>query len=147
MSERRDTTVIAVALLAAYLGQAAVQLQIPWLAELQAQDWYKLVTGGVLVGYLALQWSAAPQRRELHKLLGAFAPLVLYAHTTRFAYGYLAWLVAVYLGVVAIGLLHAPIVGRRAKRLFTGWFIAHLALAVLLVILVAYHVVIAVGYE
>jgi hypothetical protein len=147
VTARRDTTALAVALLAAYLGQAAVQLEVPWLLRLQAQDTYKLATGGVLIAFLGLQWSAAPHRRELHKLLGAFAPVVLYAHASRFAYGYLVWLVAVYLGVGAVGLLHQTIIARRARRLFTCWFVTHLALAILLIILVGYHVLIALAYE
>jgi hypothetical protein len=78
--------------------------------------------------------------------IGALAPLVLYAHASRFGYGYLAWLVAVYLGIGAVGLMHRPIVSRRARRLFVAWFVAHLALSVLLLVLVAYHVVIVVAY-
>ena len=147
MTERRDPTALAVALLVAYVCQAAVGLEVPWLIRLQGQETYKLVTGSVLVVYLGFQWSAAPHRRQLHRLLGAFAPLVLYAHASRFGFGYLGWLVGVYLGVGSIGLLHQPIVARRARRLFTAWFVTHLALAVLLVILVAYHVLIAISYE
>ena len=147
MTERRDTTALAVALLAAYVAQAAVGLEVPWLIRLQTVDAYKVATGCVLVSYLVVQWSAVPHRRELHKLLGALAPLVLYAHASRFAFGYLTWLVAVYLGVGVVGLLHEPIVARRARRLFTWWFVIHLALAILLLVLVGYHVVIAIAYE
>jgi hypothetical protein len=143
----REPTALGVALLAAYLGQAAVQLQVPWLVALQAQDAYKVATGCVLLVYLAAQWSARRDRRGLHELLGSFAPVVLYAHASRFAYGYLAWLAAVYLGVGGVGLLYRPIAAHRARRLFTWWFVVHLALAVLLVILVGYHVVIAIAYE
>ena len=50
-------------------------------------------------------------------------------------------------GVVAVGLCHQPIAARRARGLFTAWFVVHLALAVLLVVLVGYHVVIAIAYE
>ena len=147
MTTHRDVTALAVALLAAYLGQAAVQLEVPWLVALQADDVYKVASGAVLVVYLALQWTFARHRRELHKLLGALAPAVLYAHASKFAYGYLTWLLAVYLGVIGVGLLHQPVIARRAKTLFTWWFVTHLALAVLLAILVGYHVLIALAYE
>jgi hypothetical protein len=147
LTARRDPTALAVGLLVAYLAQAAVRLEVPWLLRLQAEDAYRVATGCVLICYLALQWSAVPHHRERHKLLGAFAPLVLYAHASRFAYGYLVWLAAVYLSVGAIGLLHQPIAARRARRLFTAWFVTHIALAVLLVIIVGYHVMIAIAYE
>jgi methionine sulfoxide reductase heme-binding subunit len=144
---RREPTLLAVALLAAYLGQALMHLDVAWLAAWQRDETYKLATGGALLAFLAMQWLFARRSREVHLWLGALAPLVLYAHATRFAYGYLAWLVAVYLGVGAVGLLHRPIITRRARRLYIAWFIAHLALSVLLLVLAAYHVVIAIAYE
>lgn len=145
--ERRDTTTLTVALLAAYLGQAAVGLEVPMVVRWQADETYKAITGLVLVAYLALQWSSTLRKRGLHELFGAFAPLVLYAHATRFAYGYLVWLLVIYLGVGAIGLVHRPIVARRRRTLYVWWFVAHIAMSVLLVVLVAYHVVIAIAYE
>lgn len=138
---------VGLALLAAYLGQAVAHLDLPWLTRMQALDSFKLATGCVLVVYLWCQWFLATRRRQAHSALGALAPAVLYLHTTRFAFGYLAWLVTVYLGVAAVGLLHRPIVARRARALFTAWSIAHLALSVLLIVLAAYHVVIAIAYE
>jgi hypothetical protein len=147
MTRRHDPTALAVGLLVAYLAQAAIGLDVPWLLRLQADDTYKIATGCMLVAYLGLQWSAGPHHRERHKLLGALAPLALYVHASRFAYGYLVWLAAVYLSVGAIGLLHQPITVRRARRWFVAWFITHVALAVLLVILVGYHVLIALAYE
>lgn len=144
---RRDSTILAVALLAAYLGQAVMQLEVPWLAALQANDVYKLATGGVLVGFLAVQWVSARKHRELHLWLGACAPVALYAHATKFAFGYLAWLSVIYLGVGAVGLVHRPIIARRARRLYVAWVIAHVALSTLLLVLVAYHIVIAIAYE
>jgi hypothetical protein len=137
---------VGLALLAAYLGQAVAHLDLPWLTRMQAHDSFKLATGCVLVVYLWLQWFLATRRR-VHTALGALAPAVLYLHTTRFAFGYLAWLVTVYLGVAAVGLLHRPIVAHRARALFTAWSITHLALSVLLIVLAAYHVVIAIAYE
>ena len=147
LNERRDPTPLAAVLLVAYVVQAAVRLEWPWLVALQAQDAFKVATGCLLVIYLWLQWSIAAHRRHLHSWLGAFAPVVLYLHATHFAFGYLVWLAAVYLGIGAIGLLHRPIVARRARALFTWWFVIHLALSALLIVLAVYHVVIAVAYE
>ena len=147
MTERRNPTTLAAAMLAAYLGQAIAGLEVSWLVELQTQQTYKLLTGAVLIAFLGMQWWFATRRRGLHVWLGAIAPAVLYMHATHFAYGYLAWLVSVYLGVVAVGLVHRPIVARRARRMFVAWYVSHLALSVLLVVLAGYHVVIALAYE
>lgn len=147
MTERRGPTTLGAALLAAYLGQAIAGLELSFLVELQAQEAYKLLTGAVLIAFLGAQWWFATRRRELHMWLGAVAPAVLYLHATRFAYGYLAWLVTVYLGVLAVGLCHRSIIARRARRLFVAWFVTHLALSVLLIVLAGYHVVIALAYE
>ena len=147
MTERRGPTTLGAAMLAAYLGQAIAGLEVSWLVELQHQETYKLVTGAILIAFLGLQWRLATRRRELHVWLGAIAPALLFLHATRFAYGYLAWLVTVYLGVVAVGLCHRSIVAHRARRLFVAWFVTHLALSVLLIVLAGYHVVIALAYE
>ena len=144
---RRDPTLLSAAILAAYLGQAIAGLEVPWLAALQQVEVYKLASGTLLVVFIALQWLLARRSRDVHVWLGAAAPLVLYAHASRFAYGYLVWLVVVYLGVGAVGLWHRPIIARRARRLYVAWFVAHLALSVLLLVLAAYHIVIAVAYE
>lgn len=147
MTPRRDATALGVGLLVAYLGQAAAGLQVPWLVRLQSGDAYQLASGGVLFAYLALQWSGVTRHRQRHELLGACAPLVLYAHSSRFAYGYLVWLAGIYLAVGAVGLLHRPIVARRARGPFTWWYLTHITLAMLLVILVGYHILIAIAYE
>lgn len=155
MTSARDRIVLVVGtmLLAGYLVQLAVGMSWAALAQLQASRDYKLVTGVVLVGYVWLQWM--PGRRAFgparalarHRLAGAFAPLVLYAHASRFGYGYLVWLAAAYLGCVVGGLVHRPVVALRRAWIFTLWFVAHVALAVIVVVLGAYHVAIALTYR
>jgi len=147
MTPRRDATALGVGLLVAYLAQAAAGVQVPWLVRLQANDLYEIASGIVLAGYIGLQWSGVARHRQRHELLGACAPIVLYAHASRFAYGYLVWLAAIYLGIGAVGLLHRPIVERRARAPFTWWYLTHVALAMLLIVLAGYHVLIAIAYE
>lgn len=150
----RAITALGLVLLAGYVAQALAGLDVTWLRARQADDAYKIGSGLVVGGYLYAQWRVGARRlvdpkRAVwrHKLLGAFAPLVLYAHATRLAYGYLLLLALVYLGVVLVGFANAPILRHRARRLFTAWFVVHVASAVALAVLATYHVVIALAYE
>lgn len=150
----RIVTAVGVALLGAYLAQAALGLEVPTLVALQADDTYKVVSGIALSVYVLVQWLVVsrrvfdPRAVTRHKLYGALAPAVLYLHATRFGYGYLAVLAAVYLGVVLLGLGYRGVVRtRRLRVLFTSWFVAHVALSVILVLLGCYHLAIALAYE
>lgn len=149
----RWTVIIGVIALGAYLVQARWGITWPWLLAQQQDDTYKFVSGAVLAAYLAWQWSLRSRRLvdpvgavRRHKLAGAFAPVVLYAHASQFAYGYLFVLALAYLGSTSFGLLHRP-AQRRGRRAFTAWFVTHVASVTLLFFLVAYHVVIAIAYE
>lgn len=143
---------VGLVLIAAYVVQAWFGLAWPWLAHHQDDDTYKAISGCVLAGYLGWQWWLGARRLvdpvgavRRHKLAGACAPLVLYAHAARPGYGYLLVLAAGYLSVAFVGLLHGA--AMRARRVFALWFIVHVATATLLLILGAYHVVIAIAYE
>jgi methionine sulfoxide reductase heme-binding subunit len=148
----RWVTVLGIALLAGYVAQAALGLEWSWLAEQQRDDGYKIVSGGVLAGYLLWQWRLRRRRLDnpigavrRHKLAGAFAPLVLYIHAQRFAYGYLLVLAFCYLATTGIGLAYHAVLHRR--QTFAWWFVVHLATATLLLVLGGYHAVIAIAYE
>jgi len=154
--ERRDRviTALGLVLLAAYVAQAALRLDVPWLLALQAGDPYKFASGGVVAGYLYFQWRIGTRRLfdpkravTRHKLLGALAPVVLYAHACRFAYGYLLLLAVVYLGMIVVAFANGPLLRYHTRRLFTAWFVIHVASAVALLVLGAYHAVIAIAYE
>ena len=149
MTAPSDRTIVTLGcvLFVAYLI-LALFVDWTWLIQLQRDDTFKIVTGLGLAVYLYQQWSMIGHRDvRRHKLGGALAPLVLYLHASRFGYGYLALLALVYLGSMASGLLHGPVVQLRARALFTIWFVVHLATSVLLVMLGGYHVIIALAYE
>ncbi|MDX2093376.1 MAG: hypothetical protein SFX73_36365 [Kofleriaceae bacterium] len=141
-------------LLAAYVLQAWVGSTPAWLASLQASDRYRVISGGALALYILRQTFVGRRRRldpagalARHRLGGALAPLVLYLHAARFAYGYLLLLAYVYLTTVLLGLLYRPMQTSRARRLYVGWFLTHVAAAASLVVLGGFHVAIALGYE
>lgn len=147
-------TALGYGLLVAYVVQAQLALTWSWLVQLQGDDRYKVVSGCALAGYLVVQWTLSGRRRvdpvgavARHKLYGALAPLILYAHATRFSYGYLLLLAVTYLSNTLVGLLGRAVISARSRGLFTVWFIVHIAIAVMLVVLAAYHVVIALAYE
>ena len=148
----RVFAIVGGALLALYLAQARLDLELPALAALQRDERYKVISGSVLAGYLLYQTLMG--RRRIydqvgvvfwHKLAGALAPLLLYLHATRFAYGYLILLSGLYLGTAGLGLLHK--LALRQRTLYTWWLIIHLATACSLVVLSGYHAIIALAYE
>jgi hypothetical protein len=149
----RIVLALGIVLLVAYLVQARMSVEWPWLAGLQANDTYKVVSGLVLGAYLYWQWSVGSRRQFSpravfhHKLGGALAPAVLYLHASRFGYGYLLLLGISYLGTSMVGLLDSVIRKSRARWLYTSWFVIHVATATILVMLGGYHVVIALAYE
>jgi hypothetical protein len=149
----RIVTAVGAVLLVAYVAQAALSLELPALVALQAETTYKVGSGCVLAAYLLVQWSLGTRRLYAqravvrHKVYGALAPVFLYLHATRFAWGYLVWLSAVYLGNVALGLVHRPVVRTPLRRFFAAWFVTHVVLSVILLLLGCYHVAVALAYE
>lgn len=138
----------------AYLVQARLGLTWPALAQLQADETYRVGSGLVVAAFLIFQWSVATRRAldpvravARHRLAGALAPLVLYLHASRFGYGYLLVLASIFLGTVVLGLLHGPMLGFRARWLFTVWFVLHVTTSLVLVIVGGFHVAIALAYE
>lgn len=153
-SDRSDRifVIVGATLLVGYVAQGIAGVQWPLLARAQANETYKVASGCVLAIYLLHQ--AFMARRRVfdpigvvywHKLAGALAPLVLYAHASKFGYGYLLLLASLFVVTIACGLLHRVAV--RARWLFTTWFVVHVATSASLVVLSGYHVVIALAYE
>ncbi|MET0594831.1 MAG: hypothetical protein ABW133_19175 [Polyangiaceae bacterium] len=135
------------------------QLQLEWqpLTALQGQTWYKVASGSLLAGYVSFQWMLALLRanrwaraaRALyawHRAAGVLAPVLLLLHSTRLGYGYLLGLSAVYVANNVWGLM-SPSAYPRLKAWVPSWLITHIALSVLLVGLVGYHVWTVVTYE
>jgi hypothetical protein len=138
--------------------QATLGLRWTWLAEAQTGDDFKLVTGLLLLSYLAHQWwlsvgrsrgwaRAAKRSYKAHKWLGAAAPAFFYLHSVKPGYGYLMLLATVYLANVAVGLA-SPDLFRSKPRWYTvPWMVAHVSLAVVVTALAVYHLWIALAFE
>ena len=153
-SDRGDRVCLAIGagLLALYIAQAALGLEVPVLVRLQHHERYKVVTGCVLAAYL-LHQSLMARRRIYdpvgvlvwHKLAGACAPLLLYLHASRFGYGYLFLLSVLFVGTVGLALLHR--VSLRARTVYAWWFVLHIVTASCLVVVSGYHAVVALAYR
>jgi hypothetical protein len=111
---------------------------------------YKAASGSLLAGFLCFQWLLALLRvnrwaraaRALyswHQTAGAFSPVLLFLHSTRLGFGYLLVLSTVYVANNVVGLV-SPSAFPRLKILLPFWVISHIALSVLLVAMVVYHV-------
>lgn len=134
---------------------------IKWspLESLQSIDSYKKISGGVLILFLAFQWYLALLRSESrnqeawrhldrHKFIGAIgAPLLFYFHATDYGFGYLKYLSSVYFSLIVVGLFNEETLGIKRMEFLGIWTLIHIALAVLLIGLVGYHVYIAFIYE
>ena len=129
-----------------------------WLAKMQADDVYRQLSGFALVVYLALQWRCSLLRNQglmqkaaklldQHKLLGALAPLLFYAHAQTIGYAYLQALSLVYFAIFLTGLCNAEIIRIRKTWFRKIWITVHIGLATSLVFLLGYHVYISYAYQ
>lgn len=145
-------------LLTAFAVQEFGHLSWPWLAQLQADDVYKQLSGFVLVGYFAFQWRCsflrnrglmqkAAKTLNGHKLLGALAPVFFYAHAQHSGYAYLQVLSLVYFGIFLTGLCNVEITRIRKDWFRTIWITAHVGLATGLMFLLGYHIYISYAYQ
>jgi hypothetical protein len=138
------------------LAQALLAIEWPLLARWQEIESYKLSSGALLAAFLLGQWFLTLARvrgwrlargaHVWHQRLGAVAPVFLFAHSTRFGFGYLLMLSGVFLLNTCLGCL-SPRVLPRLRGYFKVWLPAHIALSVTLVILAGYHGWVALYFE
>lgn len=145
-------------LLTAFAIQEIGDLNWPLLAELQADDVYKQLTGFTLIAYLALQWRYSLLRNQgltqkaakllnQHKLLGALAPVFFYAHAQHIGYAYLQALSLVYFAIFLTGLCNFEITHVHKHWFRNVWITVHVGLATGLLFLLAYHIYISYAYQ
>jgi hypothetical protein len=151
------TSVIGTFLWLLWLERGRLGLDLPVLQTLQRQFVYKVATGSGLAVFIVFQWSLAGCRMSglsriakalhpWHQTVGALAPVLLFLHSTRLGFGYLAILSGVYFAGNVVGLVN-PHAFPRIKAWLSWWTIVHIALSVLLVALASYHAWTALYYE
>ena len=147
-------------LILAFALQDLLQLKWPWLETIQATESFRRWSGVGLTLYLAAQFilpamrwrgslKSTVQYYHLHKIQGAFAPLIYYVHATDMGYAYLLVLSIVYFANFLLGLLNQEIITKpQLKRVYQYyWLIAHILLSLLTVGLVAFHIYIVFAYQ
>ncbi|MCX8050190.1 MAG: hypothetical protein N3A55_11110, partial [Methylohalobius sp.] len=82
-----------------------------------------------------------------HKLVGALAPAVFYAHSQQLGYAYLGALSGVFFALFFSGLLHRLTWRLHKPWLQTLWVTSHVGSAVVLLILLGYHVYVSYAYR
>ncbi|GEM_PF-2882177 len=129
---------------AVYLAQAGADVRWGPLSRLQHQDWYRLVSGGVLaaavLGQLGLAWqrrtATAERSRALlvrHRQLGVATLGLLFLHATRPGFGYLLVLGLLIPLQVSLGALWPAGHRARERTLRPRWRVVHATLGMTLV--------------
>ena len=145
-------------LLTAFAIQEYANWSWSWLAQLQADDVYKQLSGFTIVGYLVHQWHCSLLRSHglmqkaakllnQHKLLGALAPAFFYAHAQHIGYAYLQVLSLVYFAIFLTGLCNVEITRIHKDWFRSIWITVHVGLATGLVFLLGYHMFISYAYQ
>jgi hypothetical protein len=150
---------VGLGLLAAYLLQAAIGLQLGPLTALQRATPFRWTTGGILVAFFVFQWYlpvlrvAGYVRRAAgqyvwHKWLGALAPLLFFLHAPRPGHGFLFALASIYLANTLTGLLDKTIFTDpiRQQNYVRVWLFFHVALSMMITGLAVLHVFAVLAY-
>ena len=130
----------------------------PWLARLQADPTYKLVTGLIFCLYLTLMWLlflfreievfiVAKQLFRWHEPAGFMGPLLFYLHADRLGHGYQLLLGLVFFANILLGLAYPLIHGLKSQRWHHVWLVLHIALAAVLPLLIGFHIYIVYAFK
>jgi len=127
------------------------------LAAWQSGFWYKVATGTLLSTFVGAQWLLALCRWQSwnriaktlytwHQRLGVLGPVLLFVHSRTLGYAYLMMLSGVFLANTMLGVA-SPQAFPSLRKHQTPWMAAHIALSVLLICLIFYHVWTALYFE
>ena len=148
---------IGLSLLGLFMLQYLYGLRWDWLAGLQLQELYKQLTGYLMFACLLFQWrlglvrqrNPAGAGRALlrgHRYVGALAPLAFYFHSMSLGHAYQLILGGAFLMSCLVGLLHRHAMRSGHPIVMKAWLTVHILLAVLVSMLVPYHIYIVYLY-
>jgi hypothetical protein len=149
---------VGLTLLGGFFLQLAFGWHSRWLAEQQTHELYKQLSGLLLLLFICHQCWLSLQRTQgepgtarhalaHHKRWGSVAPLLFYFHSISPGHAYLLVLSLSFFAVFTLGLLHQQLLRWQPKWLTQLWLIGHVALTMVLLILLGYHVYVAFVYE
>lgn len=144
----------------AWLAAATVivsSFRVPALERLQGSTLFKIVTGSLLAGYIAVQWLLSVTRAigamrvakvlyRVHRATGVLAPVALLAHSTAAGHGIVTLLLGLFLFDCALGYAN-PLLPRQRPRVHAVWLTVHVLVSAALVVLLLIHVWIALTYR
>ena len=149
---------LGIGLLALYSAQLMLELRWEWLASLQQGEFYRQLTGYLLLAYVLMQGRLGLQRLgrqsqqlkkefELHKIQGVLGPVVFYIHSIEIGYAYQTLLAFVFLGNCIIGYLSPHALQWRHRLYLYSWTIVHISLAILTLVLMLFHIYVVYTYS
>ncbi|WP_139957524.1 hypothetical protein [Flavicella sediminum] len=159
MKNNYTITTIGLVLFLSYLLQETFLLKWNFLENLQVQENYKRWSGLVLGLFILFQWLLTFSRiipkfraksvsiNNLHKWIGVFSPILLYAHSTKFGFGYLVIFSYLFLINMLIGTLNLDVLKSTKSWLFKGWMITHVALSMCITLFLNFHIYIVFYYK
>jgi methionine sulfoxide reductase heme-binding subunit len=158
MSKNRALLAAGILILCLYMVQAMLGIRWGWLTDLQEIEIYQQITGLALGGLIAWQWylgflrftnrhHEAKRWSQPHKYSGVIAPIVVFLHSSKFGYAYVLLLNGIFIGNVVLGLLEPQSAALRNKWWQTNWLILHIAASLMTVMLMAFHLYVALAYQ
>lgn len=149
---------LGVLLFSLYLFQLSSEVIWDSLLQLQGISLYKQLSGFAILLYLVAQWwlaylrfhgqnAAAARHINTHKWMGILAPILLIAHTVEAGHGYQTLLLVIFVALAVSGLFSFHDIKLKKRWFVVSWTILHVALAVMLPILVLYHIYISYTYS
>jgi hypothetical protein len=79
--------------------------------------------------------------------LGAFTPLALYVHSSQLGHGYQALLAFIFLFNVLLGSCSPKLLKIRHKQYIVVWLVVHSGAAMLVPVLLMYHIYVIYFYD
>lgn len=152
MKYTKYITTIGLLLFTLYLIQEVCNLKIAALENLQQKENYKRWSGLVIGLFILVQWLLTFSRiipkfrnksgliNDIHKWIGVFSPLLLFIHSTKIGFGYLALFSYLFLVNVLLGTVNLDVIKSTKDWVFKGWMITHVSISMCITILLVFHI-------
>ena len=142
-----------------FLVQDFFGLKIPTLEAWQADGDYRIYSGLFVLAFIGAQF-IRPYNKACefphvkastfrnHKILGAFAPLVFFVHSSSFGVGYLLFLSIIYFSNFLVGMFNYEHIQNAQKRIwyYPKWLFLHIVLSILSLAFIALHIYVVGAY-
>lgn len=153
------STVVGIASATVILLLCAASVEIPLLSQAQLSPAFKYVTGALLLVCILLQWKLFDHREEderpilvaawyrRHKVLGATAPVIFFAHTSTLGHAATFVLALSFFTVLLTGLFNRDLLTIRSSFVWHAWTVIHVGTAFAMCALIALHIWTAISFH